>query len=104
MYEKKLEEKLDIQGRFSEVCTNACLAKTAYTLHKQSLYRKNIAHKLIHYVGWEELYVHFLWVFSSWAFENRTSAEQAALDTNKDHVSTNISIYYPIKMHHFVHL
>lgn len=104
MYEKKLEEKLEMQGRFSEVCANTCLAKTAYTFHIQSLYRKNIAHKLIHYVRWEELHVHFLWVFSSSAFEDRTPAEQAALDTKKDRVSTNISIYYPIKMHHIVHL
>jgi len=34
------------------------------------------------------------------AFENRTSAEQAALDMNEDHVSTDVSIYHPIKMHH----
>lgn len=53
MYEKKLEDRLDIQGRFSEVCTNACLAKTTYTLHVQRLHRKNIAHKLIHYVRWD---------------------------------------------------
>lgn len=38
------------------------------------------------------------------AFENMTSAEQAALDMNEDHVSTNISIYHSIKMHHIVHL
>lgn len=31
------------------------------------------------------------------ALENRTSAEQAALDMNEDHVSTNISIYHTLK-------
>lgn len=38
------------------------------------------------------------------AFENRTSAEQAALDMTEDHVSPNISMHHSIKMHHIVHL
>ena len=53
MYKEKLEDRLDVQGRSSEVCTNACLAKTVYKLRVQKLHRKNIAHKLIYYVRWD---------------------------------------------------
>lgn len=47
---------------------------------------------------------HLVCIFMRSASENRSSAEQAGLDMNEDHLATNISIYHPIKMHHIVHL